>query len=228
MSSKLLNGRPPPIATEYIAEEPPTTILRWEFPLAVLKWQMSPNCIKRLENCQFAMACHLPQHPCHRPPDDRPERRRLLIGRFRPNIQQCLAEEPLSNTSYKSAISSIHQDAVRTAIESSSPKLLNGQPLPIATEYIAEEPPATCRPSAAFTKMRSELPLKAAHQNCLMANRCPLIQLNRNCQGRQELYWHNCAPVTAELNGQYMKRIDRQRTTIATTVVIRLMIPTQN
>ena len=35
--------------------------------------------------------------------------------------------------SYKSAISTIYQDAVRTAIESSSSKLLNGRPLPIAT-----------------------------------------------------------------------------------------------
>ena len=86
---------------------------------------------------QFAIACHLPQHPClllcHRPPDDRPERRRSLIGRPKPNIQQYLAEEPLSNTSYKLAISSIHQDAVRSAIESSSSKLLNGRPPPIAT-----------------------------------------------------------------------------------------------
>ena len=86
---------------------------------------------------QFAIACHLPQHPCHqlchRPLDDRPERRRSLIGRLRPNIQQYLAEEPLSNTSYKSAISSIHRDAVRTATESNSSKLLNGRPPPIAT-----------------------------------------------------------------------------------------------
>ena len=83
------------------------------------------------------MACHLPQHLCHqlchRPPDDRPERRRSLIGRFRPNIQQYLAEEPLSNTSYKSAISSIHKDVVRTVIQSSSSKLLNGRPLSIST-----------------------------------------------------------------------------------------------
>ena len=86
---------------------------------------------------QFAIACHLPQRPCyqlcHRPPDDRPERRRSLIGRIKPNILQYLVEEPLSITSYKSAISSIHQDAIRTAIESSSPKLLNGRPQPIAT-----------------------------------------------------------------------------------------------
>ena len=86
---------------------------------------------------QFAIACHLPQHPCHqlchRPPDDRPERRRSLIGRFKHNIQQYLAEEQLSYTSYKLAISSIHQDVVRTAIESSSSKLLNGRPPPIAT-----------------------------------------------------------------------------------------------
>ena len=99
---------------------------------------MSPNCIKRLGNYHFAMACrHLPQYPfhqlCHRPPDDRPERRRSQIGRFKPNIQQYLAEDPLCNTSYKSAISSIHQDTIRTAIESSSSKLLNSRPPPIAT-----------------------------------------------------------------------------------------------
>ena len=86
---------------------------------------------------QIAIACHIRQHPCHqlchRPPDDRPERRRSLFGRLRPNIQQYLAEEPLSNTSYKSTISSIHHDVVRTVIESSSSKLLIGRPPPIAT-----------------------------------------------------------------------------------------------
>ena len=90
-----------------------------------------------LISLQFAMACYLPQHPCHqlchRPPVDRLERRRYLIGWFKANIQQYLAEEPLSNTSYMSAISSINQDAVRTAIESSSSKLPNGRPPPIAT-----------------------------------------------------------------------------------------------
>ena len=86
---------------------------------------------------QFAIACHLPQHPCHllchRPPDDMPERRRYLIDRLRPNIQQYIAEEPLSNTIDKKAIISIHQNAVRTAIESSSSILLNGRPPSIAT-----------------------------------------------------------------------------------------------
>ena len=86
---------------------------------------------------QFAIVCHLPQHPshqlCRRPQADRPERRRYLIDRFRPNILQYLAEDPLSNTSYKSAISSIHQDVVTTVIESSSSKLLNGRSPPIAT-----------------------------------------------------------------------------------------------
>ena len=85
---------------------------------------------------QFVIACHLPHlchQLCHRSPDDRPERRRSLIGRFKPNIRQYLAEEPLSNTSYKSAISGIQHDVVRTAIESSSSKLLNGRPPPIAT-----------------------------------------------------------------------------------------------
>ena len=82
---------------------------------------------------QFTIACHLPQHRshqlCHRPRDGLPERRRSLIDRFRPNTQQYHAGYPLSNTSYKSAIRSI-QDAVRTAIESSSSKLLNGRPPP--------------------------------------------------------------------------------------------------
>ena len=86
---------------------------------------------------QFTIACHLPLHPCHklshRPPDKRPERRRSLIGWLRPNIQQCLAKEPISNTSYKSAISCILQDVVRTVIESSSSKLLNCRPPLIAT-----------------------------------------------------------------------------------------------
>ena len=35
--------------------------------------------------------------------------------------------------------------------------------------------------------MQSELPLKAAHKNFLMADRCPFLQTNRHCQGRQEL-----------------------------------------
>ena len=86
---------------------------------------------------QIAITCYLPQHPCHqlchRPPDDRPKRRRSLIGRFKPNIQQYLDEEPLSNTSYQSAISCIHQNVFRTVIESSSSKLLNGRPPSIAT-----------------------------------------------------------------------------------------------
>ena len=86
---------------------------------------------------QFAIACHLPQHLCHqlchRPRHDRLERRRSLIGRFKPIIQQYLADESPRYNSYKSAISSIHQDAVRTAIESTSSKLLNDQPPPIAT-----------------------------------------------------------------------------------------------
>ena len=90
-----------------------------------------------LMSLQLAIACHLPQHPCHqlchRPPDDSPERRRSLIGQLKPNIQQYLGEEPLRNTSYKSAISSIHQDVVRNVIESSSSKLLNGRPPLIAT-----------------------------------------------------------------------------------------------
>ena len=91
---------------------------------------------------QFAMACHQPQHPCHqlchRPTVDRQERRRSLIGRLKPNIQQCLAEGPLSNTSYKSAISSIHQDVVRTINKSSSSRLPNGRPPPIATAELTQ------------------------------------------------------------------------------------------
>ena len=53
---------------------------------------------------QFALACHQPQHHCHqlyhRLHDDRSDRRRSPIGRFEPNIQQYLAEKPLTNTSY--------------------------------------------------------------------------------------------------------------------------------
>ena len=84
----------------------------------------------------FALECHLPQQPCNllnQRSDDTPDRRQSLIGLHRPNIQQYLVEEPLSNTSYKSAISSIHIDAVRTAYESSPSKVLNGRPPPIAT-----------------------------------------------------------------------------------------------
>ena len=86
---------------------------------------------------QFSIACHLPQHTCHqlcqRPPSDPRERRRSLIGRFKTINQQYLTEEPLRNTSCKSAISGVHQDVVRTVIESNSSKLLNGRPPPIAT-----------------------------------------------------------------------------------------------
>ena len=85
--------------------------------------------------------------------------------------------------------------------------------------------PATSRQSAASTKMRSELPLKAAHQNCLMTDRRPLLQPSRHCQGWQELFWHNCAPVTAESLVSTLKST-RQRATIATTVVSRLLSPT--
>ena len=70
---------------------------------------------------------------CHKPPDGRLDRLLSLVGRFKPNIQQYLAEELLNNISYKSGISSIHQDSVRTAIESSSSILFNGRPPPIAT-----------------------------------------------------------------------------------------------
>ena len=113
-------------------------------------WELPVRQHNELNSQQFAIACHLPQHPIHQLCD-----RLSDDGRFRPNIQQYLTEDPLSNTSYMSAISIIHQ-------------------------------------------MRSERPLKAAHQNYLMADRRPLLQPNRYCQGREELYWHNCAPVTDE------------------------------
>ena len=74
--------------------------------------------------------------------------------------------------------------------------------------------------------MWSELKLKAARQNCLMADRRQLQQPNRHCQGRQELYWHNCVPVTAESLVSTLIESTRQRATIATTVVSRLMTPT--
>ena len=132
---------------------------------------------------QFAIACHLPQHRCHRPPDDRPERRRSLIGRLKPNIQQYLAEGTLSNTSYKLAISSIHQDVVRTVIERSSSKLLNGRPPSINT----------------------------AEQTLSRKTRTILAQLRT---GHSESLVNACIEST------------RQRATIATTVVSRLMTPT--
>ena len=144
--------------------------------------ELSVRHFNELISQQFALTCHLSKHTFHRPPDDRPDRRRSLIGRFIPDIQQLLAEEPL-NTSYKSAIIGIH-------------------------------------------KMRSELPLKATHQNCLMADRRPLLQPNILCQGRQELFWHNCAPVTAESLVSTWIESTRQRATIVTTVVSRLMTPT--
>ena len=75
---------------------------------------------------QFAIACHQPQHPCH-------QHCQRLVGRYKPNNQQYLAKEPLSNTIFKSALSSILQYVVRTVIESSSSKLCNGRPPPIAT-----------------------------------------------------------------------------------------------
>ena len=132
---------------------------------------------------QLAIACHLPQHPCHHLCHIPPERRRSLIGRLKPNIQQYLAEEPISNTSYKSAISSIHQDVVRTVIESSSSKLLNGRPPAITT----------------------------AEQTLPRNTRTILAQLRTG---------HSRILVSTSIEAT------RQRATIATTVVIRLMIPT--
>ena len=50
---------------------------------------------------QFTLACHLPHYVCHRALDDWPDRQQSLIGQFKPDIQQYLAEEPLNNTRYK-------------------------------------------------------------------------------------------------------------------------------
>ena len=84
---------------------------------------------------QFALKFHLPQHLCHRlchrPQNYGPYRQRSLIGRYRPDIQQYLTVEPLSKISCKPAIISINQDVARTAIESSSSRLLNGRPPPL-------------------------------------------------------------------------------------------------
>ena len=77
--------------------------------------------------------------------------------------------------------------------------------------------PATSLPSAASTEKRSELPLKAAHQICLMADRRPLLLPNRHYQGRQELYWHNCAPDKAESMVSMWTELTRLRATIVTT-----------
>ena len=145
-------------------------------------WELPVGQHNKLISQQFAMACHLPQHLCHQL-CHRPERRRSLIGRFKHSIRQYLAVEPLSNISYKSAISSIHQDVVRTVIENSSSKLLNGRPPPIAT----------------------------AEQTLPRNTRTMLAQLRTG---------------HSRFLCQYMNRIDRQRATIATTAVIRLMTPT--
>ena len=85
--------------------------------------------------------------------------------------------------------------------------------------------PATSRQSAASTKMRSELSLNAAHQNCSIADRRPLLQPNTHCKGRQEQYWHNCAPVTVASLVSTWGESTRLGATIATTVVFRLMTP---
>ena len=86
---------------------------------------------------QFALACRLPEYPshqlCHRPPGDLLDRRRSLIGRLRHDFQQYHAVEPLNNASYKSTVSSIHEDAIKIAIESSSSRQINGRPPPIGT-----------------------------------------------------------------------------------------------
>ena len=82
-----------------------------------------------LTSQQFALACHLSQHPCHqlrhRPSDDRPDYDDLCSAGL--NLTS-------SNTTPKSHSST----------------------------------PATSRPLAASTKMRSELQLKAARHNCLI------------------------------------------------------------
>ena len=96
---------------------------------------MSPKLPVRLHNepisKQFALACHLPQHPCHhlshRPSDDRPDRRQSLIGQ----LKQTSSNKSLNRNSAKQA---------------------------------------TNRPSSVSIMMRSELPLKAAHQSCLLAD----------------------------------------------------------
>ena len=48
-------------------------------------WKLPVRQNNELISQQFTIACHLPQHPCHqlchRPPDDRPERRRSLIDK---------------------------------------------------------------------------------------------------------------------------------------------------
>ena len=85
--------------------------------------------------------------------------------------------------------------------------------------------PATIRQSAASTKMRPVMPLKAAHHNCLMADRRPLQQPNRHCQRRQEQYWQNCAPVKTESLFSIWRDSTRQHATIATTVSIRTWHP---
>ena len=72
----------------------------------------APIDYERFCRWQTASVCYILWLFCHiSQPDNRPERRRSMIGRNNPNIQQNLADEPVSKTSYMSAISSIHQDA---------------------------------------------------------------------------------------------------------------------
>ena len=56
-----------------------------------------------------------------------------------------------------------------------------------------------------------------------MAYRRPLQQPNSHCQGRQELHWPNCAPVTAKYLVSTWIESTRLRATIAIAVVSRLM-----
>ena len=145
-------------------------IQRWKLPLAVLKWLMLPNCIRRLVNCQFAsisswFSSSSPWHAiCHNIHAISSAIDRQMTGRNDNDLWSAGLYLTSNNTSPKSHSAT----------------------------------PAASRQSAASTKIRSELPLITAHQNCLMADRRPLPLPNWHCQGRQKLYWHNCAPVTAE------------------------------
>ena len=114
-----------------------------DYQLETTSWRLPVRQHSNMTCQQFALACHLPQHPCyqlcHRTPDDR---------QIDDNLYSVGLDLTYSNIS----------------------------PMSQSTT------PATSRPSAASTKMKSELSLKAAHQNCSMAERGPLTQANRHCQ----------------------------------------------
>ena len=131
---------------------------------------MSPNYIKRLGNYQFAIIAS-------------------WFSSSSPWRATYHSTPAISSATYLQMTGRIDNDLWSTGLIITSS---NTSPKSHSTA------PATSQASAASTKTRSELPLKADNQNYLMAGHRQLLQRKRHCQRRQELYWHNCAQVTAE------------------------------